>query len=187
MGSDKALQPVDGVAIALRVARALRAAADPVIVVGPHRELGSEAVLDEGKGPLAAMLAGWERLIALGCGGPVFLAACDLPFLTPDLVLHLADQLGRADAAVPLLGSRAQPISACYAPAALPILRKLIAGGSDSMRSLVDSLQVNLIPEASWGVIAASEALFDVDTLLELQTARQWAESSSRSAGKGTR
>lgn len=182
MGTDKAMQTVGGVAIGRRVALALTAVAGPVIVVGPHRELGSEAVLDEGKGPLAAMLAGWERLIELGCTGPVFLAGCDLPFLSPEIILYLAGRLGSgsAEAAVPELDSRAQPLAACFAPGVLPIARDLIASGKDAMKDLLAALNVDLVPEAHWGAVASTRVLFDVDTPEALQTARQWTRSRAR-------
>lgn len=175
MGADKALLTIEGVAIARRVAAAMQLVAEPVIVVGPHRGLGVEAVADEGLGPLVGMVTGWDRLVAGGWLGPIFLAACDLPFLTAGLITYIAECLRDADAAIPVLQGRAQPLSACFAAAALPVARDLISGGHYAMRDLVNVLQANMVPEAKWGLAAAPRALFDVDTPEALEMARQWS------------
>lgn len=182
MGTDKAMQTVEGVSIGRRVALTLAAVADPVIVVGPHRDLGAEAILDSGEGPFVALVTGWERLIELGCCGPVFLAACDLPFLTPEIIIFLAARLGSgsADAAIPELDSRAQPLAACFAPAALPVARQLVADGCDAMRDFVDALHVDLVPEADWSSVSPAKSLFDVDTPEALETARQWTRAPAQ-------
>lgn len=172
---DKALQTVGGVEMARLVARALQVVADPVIAVGPHAGLGVEAVMDRGGGPLAAMVAGWDALRSRGFTGPVVLAACDLPFIAPELFALLAEHRQGFQAVIPVHGGRAQPLAAWYAPEALAVARDLVAGGERSMKALTARLEVRLIPRSRWQAVAGGRALNDVDTPRQLKDARRWA------------
>jgi molybdenum cofactor guanylyltransferase len=177
MGADKAAQPVDGVDLATRVATALLKVADPVWVVGPHSVLGLDVVHDPGKGPLVALATAWEQMTAED--KPVLLAACDLPFLTPELLTFLVDNLNDADAVCPVSDGKDQPLAACYAPAALGQAQRLVKQGEDSMQALLATINVHRIPEPEWQVVAPARALIDVDTPEELEAARRIAIGES--------
>ena len=112
MGRDKALMPVDGVPMAVRVARALEGAgAERIVCVGGDlealRALGLTALADEreGTGPLGGVLSALATLDE----GIAIVAPCDLvdpraePFLV--LVQALADHPA-ATAAVPVVEGR---------------------------------------------------------------------------------
>lgn len=108
MGTDKALIEVDGRALALRVADALRAAGcDPVVVVGDIPGLASLGlpVLPDppglGRHPLAGVVA------ACALGPRVLTAPCDLPNLSPDDVRALLAVDAPSEAQV---GDRRQPL-----------------------------------------------------------------------------
>ena len=176
MGRDKAEEVVGGVRLAELVARALCKVADPVLVVGPHAVPGLRSVSDPGVGPLGALVCGWERLVAEGQSGPVVVAACDLPFVTSDLVEFVVGKLGDADVVCPVFQGRDQVLLACYAPVALELARRLIRGGERSLRALLAEMVVNRIPEQAWSTVAPLEALMDVDTQEELAVARLLAE-----------
>ncbi|MGQ0679300.1 MAG: molybdenum cofactor guanylyltransferase [Actinomycetota bacterium] len=180
MAADKARQEVGQVALARRVASALAAAADPVLVVGPHQEFSAHFVCDAGDGPLAAFLTGWEWLVARGHAGPVVLAACDLPFVTAELFMFLAGRLGNSEAVVPLLGGRAQFLAACYSPVVLAELRLIRASGASSMKTLLAELDPVLVAEQEWTAVAPARALLDVDTPAELEQARLWLAEANR-------
>jgi molybdopterin-guanine dinucleotide biosynthesis protein A len=175
MGSDKADQAVGGVRLAERVARALRKVTQPVLVVGPHSVLGLPTVSDPGIGPLGAVVSGWERLVSEGHAGPVVVAACDLPFISSELLELLVGELGDAEAVCPVFEERDQVLAACYAPAALERAARLIKGGERSLRSLVAELNVRRIPELQWCTVAPPHALMDVDTPEDLKAAREIA------------
>jgi molybdopterin-guanine dinucleotide biosynthesis protein A len=170
MGADKSGRPVGGVPMGIRAGRALMEAASPVLAVGPDPGLGLATVKDDRRGPLAALAAGMRRLADDGFGGPVLLVACDLPFLTADLLTLLADELtgAGAGAAVPVAGGHLQPIAACYAPSVLPVAEELLERGELSMRALLDKIAVHQVPADAW-----TRALTDVDTPADLQAANQ--------------
>jgi len=175
MGSDKALLEVAGSTLASRVARALATVARPTLVVGPHAGTGLEAVEDGREGPLVALVAGVNALAERGCTGPVLLVACDLPFVGAELLAALAHELGEADAAVPVLDERDQPLAACYSPRALAVAKDLVGQGGRAMRELLDAIEVKRIPEAAWSRIAERASLVDVDTPEQLEAARRRA------------
>ncbi len=92
-GSDKALFPVDGVPMALRVAQALAAAGVPVSLVSRQtRDLGLPEII-EPDGPRHPL---WGVAHALRRSrGLVLFAPCDLPSLSPEMVSRLLAE-GRA-------------------------------------------------------------------------------------------
>lgn len=139
-GRDKALEPVEGVALAERVARVLAdglgvARAD-VVVVGA--EVGPRVVTDElaDSGPLGGVVSAWRAL-----GVPLVVLACDLPRMDTDTVAWLAAPLSAGvEARVPLLGAREgesgprrQWLAAHYGRAALEKLAAAWDAGERAM------------------------------------------------------
>jgi molybdopterin-guanine dinucleotide biosynthesis protein A len=173
MGVDKARSAVGGVPMGALAGRALVGAASPVLCVGPDPGLGLDTIEDDRRGPLAALAAGMRRLADTGFGGPVLLVACDMPFLTPGLLTLVAEELGSAQAAVPVSGGRLQPVAACYGASVLPAAERLVAAGRLSMRSLLDEIDVHEVDTESWSRIAGPGALTDVDTPADLRAANE--------------
>jgi molybdopterin-guanine dinucleotide biosynthesis protein A len=101
---------------------------------------------------------------ARGHHGPILLCACDIPFVEPALLAHIAGSLGEHDAAVPFIRGYEQPLAACYAPSAVAIARWLVADEADAMRDLLRLLSVNRLEEETWDHIAPSWSLADLDT-----------------------
>jgi molybdopterin-guanine dinucleotide biosynthesis protein A len=175
MGQDKAMLEVGGTPIALRAAAALAAVASPIVVVGAGVGGAYEVVSDDRRGPLAAFVAGAERLRR---EDPVLLLACDVPFASPALLAFIAESLGDADAAVPVAGGRDQPLAACYGPSAVRVARDVLSDGRSAMRDLLRVLRVTRISETEWAAVAKPEALMDVDTPEDLARARGIADGA---------
>jgi molybdopterin-guanine dinucleotide biosynthesis protein A len=169
MGRDKAAIEIDGVPMAVRVARALTEVAYPVLVVGPSGDTRLDSIDDPHEGPLYAFVAGGAALRARGHGAPVLLLACDLPFVTAPLLSLLVRSLGDTDVALPVLDGREQPLCAVYAQNAIDVAARVVALGMRSMRELVATLNVRRISEREWSAVAARRALQDVDTPDELK------------------
>ncbi len=74
---------------------------------------------DEPRHPLAGIVA---ALIA-AAGRPVVVLACDMPFVTADLVRALVSAETQAPAVVARADGRIQPLAARYEPRALDLLR----------------------------------------------------------------
>jgi molybdopterin-guanine dinucleotide biosynthesis protein A len=161
MGSDKALLEVEGRALALRVADALRAAgATEVIAVGGDEPaltgLGLRVVPDlhPGEGPLGGILAALAGTDA----AVVVVVACDLLAADPAAIGTVVDALGDADVAAPLHDGRHELLHAAYARRAEPVLGAAFASGERAPRRAVGGLTV----AAVIGLPAA--ALADADT-----------------------
>jgi molybdopterin-guanine dinucleotide biosynthesis protein A len=172
MGTDKALLPVDGVAMAVRVARVLQAAgASEVRCIGGDegalKALGLDVVADmhPGEGPLGALvtaLSATDRSI-------VVVAPCDLvapdPAVASAVLAALVDAPG-ADAAVPLVGGVRQPLDGAYQRACLPALLRVFADGERSVKRALDAIAIVEV------TVIAGAGLADADTPEDLAGAQ---------------
>jgi molybdopterin-guanine dinucleotide biosynthesis protein A len=164
-GAPKAEVQVDGERLADRNARLLAAVAAPVLEVGPGYS-GLDAVREDepGAGPLAGVAAGGAALTARGAGEQsVLVLAVDLPFVDPAF-LHTLAAAPAADAVVPRVDGRAQPLCARYSPAALARAALLVDAGARSMQALLDALTVRWLDEPEWSAVATAQCFVDVDT-----------------------
>lgn len=184
MGSPKALLEIGGETLARKAARALSAVAEPVVAVGMDAGLDLEHVDDPQLGPLWALRVGCHRLEEMGEMGPVLLLGCDLPLVTAGLLALLAEQLDGYGAAVPVVEGRAQPVAACYGPAARARLASLgpVPRATDfgSMKDMLDGISVKYVHPDVWRSAAADDALFDVNTPADLERVRQVAGRTAR-------
>lgn len=142
MGVDKATIPVDGVAMARRVADALvEARCSPVVAIGGDSvelsRLGLEHVDDEfpGEGPLGGILT------ALSVGSPAAVVACDLPNLRAATVEKLIAALGDHDAAIAHT-DRAEPLCAVWSDRAASVLRAQFQSGERAVHRALDGLDI---------------------------------------------
>lgn len=107
-GTDiKALAPVGGVPLLVRVVRVLRACPDVgrIVVVGPKQELqrvaceaGADDVLEETPTGPGNVQAGLAHVRAEAGEHRVLLSASDVPFLTPDVLETFLGEAGRGTA-----------------------------------------------------------------------------------------
>jgi molybdopterin-guanine dinucleotide biosynthesis protein A len=150
MGRDKLLLEVGGATLVERVAGALSARCEEVILAGPGpAPQGVRAVGDARprQGPLAGMEAG----LAAARYPLIFVAAGDMPFLRSELVDHLLGVLQDrgSPAAVPDDGRRTHPLCAAYSREVLPQLRSALDGGVRAAREFLRRLDgVAYVPAA---------------------------------------
>lgn len=165
MGTDKATLLVNGETLAVRAARVLSAACDPVIEVGAGVS-GLPAVREEppGAGPLAALLAG---VGALGDPPSVVLLGCDLPFVEAPLLRLLLERAG-SGTVIPIVAGRSQYACARYGPAALDEAYAALRSGDRSLRAIAGS-DCEFLSESEWGAVASAQAFADVDTPEDLR------------------
>jgi molybdopterin-guanine dinucleotide biosynthesis protein A len=175
MGRDKALVEVDGRALALRVADALRrAGADPVTAVGGDlpalAALGLAGVPDEapGEGPLTGVLT---ALRGAARGAPlVFVAACDLVTPEPAAVsatVAALDADPEADVAVPMAGGRRQWMHAAWRAGAAAPLAAAFEAGERAVHAAVAAGGLRVVD-----VAVAPAAVADADTPADLDVLR---------------
>lgn len=148
MGRNKALLPWEGGTVIDAVASLMRGLFDHVLVVAadpePYRFLGLPEARDHrpGMGPLG----GIEAALRASPDPRVFVVACDMPFLSPDLIRHMAS-LPTAQAVVPYMAGRPEPLHALYSRDALASVHSLLAEGERRVYVLLDRLDVRRVEE----------------------------------------
>ena len=103
---------------------------------------------------------------------PVVVCACDMPFVTGELLAWIAS-INEAPVAVPRRGEMIDPLLGRYTPAALPALRQALAAGG-SARAAVEGAGLREITDVELARFGEPDRLlFDVDTPEDLQIAAQ--------------
>jgi molybdopterin-guanine dinucleotide biosynthesis protein A len=129
-GVDKSALIVDGVRIldrqlAMFADVKVHGGLDEILFVGrttSHPLLRPVPDRIAGRGPLG----GIHAALAAARSAPLFVVACDMPFVTADLVAHLVALAAEADAVVPQTGDGYHPLCAVYGRACLdPIASRL--------------------------------------------------------------
>ena len=188
MGRDKAALAVAGVAGATRIALALDALCDEVLLVGgtPPADAKGRAVADP-EGPRCA-LRGLVAALEAARGERVLVVATDLPLVTDAFLRGLAAAAGAdadADAVVPRPVPKAQPLCAVYHR--LPVLaraRKQLAAGELALHGLLDTLRVTWIEgERLRALDPAGTALLNVNTPEDLVRAEALLRSQAARPG----
>ncbi len=121
---------VGDVPIVQRVRDALAPVVQELLLVGdaqlppdwPLRRVPDET---PGAGPLAAMLTGMKAAVA----DVYLIVAWDMPFVTAELLRYLVAECRDADAVVPHIGGRDQPLCAAYAASCRPVTGQCVADG----------------------------------------------------------
>jgi molybdenum cofactor guanylyltransferase len=153
MGTPKAGLEWHGSTLLAHVAGLVGGAGPVVVVRAPGQRLpglpaGVRVAEDahEGRGPLEGLRAGLAALEPEV--EAAYVAAVDLPFLTPGAVWRALGALVEgAQAAVPRAGGRAHPLAAAYRPAVLPVVEALLAEGRTRMGDLLERLEVAWLEE----------------------------------------
>ncbi|MBI2818490.1 MAG: molybdenum cofactor guanylyltransferase [Acidobacteria bacterium] len=175
MGRDKALLELEGKPLFLRVADLLQPYVEEVTLLGSvarYAGFGLPVLEDQhpGQGPLGALYTGLRNS---SCDWNLFFA-CDLPFLKHKLVEIL---LGRtsgttAQAIVPKVGDRWQPLGAAYHRSCLSSIEALIKRSENlSLVGLLSLLRVDVLTPGLSESLRAWEEMF-----LNVNTSEQWEQ-----------
>lgn len=149
-GAPKGLERVGGVRIVDRVATALGAVTDSLLLVAndpaaaswlPGVRVAGDVLEDQGS--LGGIHAALHH-----AGGPVLVVAWDMPFVPPELLSALRGLGASADAVVPESDSRrgVEPLCAWYAPACRPAIERRLAQGDRRVVSFFDDVRLSRLP-----------------------------------------
>ena len=180
MGRPKALLPVNGEPMLLRVLRALSGVVNPVVVVaavGQHLPPLPDGVLiaydpTPDGGPLLGFATGMAALPPHVAAA--FLSSCDAPLLHPDFVAHLLANLGANAVAVPRHAGRLHPLAAAYRREAGVTALSLVRDGRLAMMGLLDALPTVVV-----------EDFPHAESLRNVNTPADYAALTADSAGGG--
>ncbi|HUZ41696.1 MAG TPA: molybdenum cofactor guanylyltransferase [Acidimicrobiales bacterium] len=163
MGRDKSLLTIGGVTLAVRTGQLLTLVADTAIEVGPGVSgLPSFLESQRGEGPLVAVAAGAHALRELGHKGSALVVACDLPFLSEQL-LRLIIEWDAPGSVVPVVKGRPQPLCAKWSPQDLRDAQDYVDRGVRSLQHLSNQSGVVYLDESDWGAVVTEEQFCDVD------------------------
>lgn len=150
MGMAKASLPIGNETMLQRIVRLLSAVVGPVAVVTAER---NEFAIPDGvrhavdrrpdRGPLEGIAAGMRAMT--GDVDAVYVTSCDVPLFVPGVVPHLVALLGEADAVVPHVDDRYQPLSAVYRIGVLSAIDALLAAERLRPVFVFDEVTTNVI------------------------------------------
>ncbi len=177
LGPDKCWLAVGGVPMIVRVCQAVARVVDDILVVGGDRgPSGIDLVADERAmaGPLAAIATGMHKVPA----DAYLVVSCDVPFVSSELLACLVDALVGADAVVPVVSGRDQPLCAAYSSACLAAIEQALARGQRRVDSFFEQVGLRRIPEKELRQFGSPDRLLlNVNTPEDLARARQLAET----------
>lgn len=169
MGADKALLPLEGEALSLRLAGRMEAFGPVYFAVDragrfPVGRFGELVDRYPGCGPLNGLVSAFCQTDA----AYALLVATDMPAAEPDAAQRLAENIGRHDACI--YGD--EPLFALYGRTCLAAAESCLCEGKYAMRAMLDRVDVlRLAP--------ADEMLFS-----NVNTPAQWEQYIRASGGK---
>ncbi len=169
MGTDKTQLVVDGSTLAARTGALLARVATIAIEVGPGAS-GLRSLLEtpRGEGPLVAVAAGCRALDGLGHAGATLVVACDLPFLSEEL-LRLIINWDSKGSVVPVVEGRPQPLCAKWSAHDLHRAQELVDHGIRSLRHVAQAPDAQYLHESEWGRVVTARQFSDVDDAEDLR------------------
>jgi molybdopterin-guanine dinucleotide biosynthesis protein A len=146
----------------------------PQVIISVHNlrpEMDSPQICDypSHSGPLAGLFAGLVKADTPW----IFAMACDMPFITPQIIECLSRYRERVEAVVPMVHGYPQPLSAFYAKSCLHVVREILDGdGRHSLRAVLDRLNVRYVNENEMQEAdPALRSFFDLDTPQDMEQA----------------
>jgi molybdopterin-guanine dinucleotide biosynthesis protein A len=148
-GRDKGALLVDGRSIRDRQIAELATLTSDILIVGgpdgpgPERAPASRWVPDRvpGCGPLG----GLHTALLESTGDPTIVIACDMPYVSAPMLVHLWTLAGDADAVVPRTDRGYHPLCAVYARACLEPVARRLAAGRLKMTDLFEDVRVRVV------------------------------------------
>lgn len=182
MGKDKSGLTLDGKSMAVRALEALDELFDELIYVTNDPDLrqivpATKIARDEipHLGPLGGILAGLRA-----CESPrAFVVACDMPFVSIDLVRFLIAHDVAADIIVPQIDGRLEPLHAVYSRSCIPHIADQLAAGSRQIIGFYDQVNTDVIDEKSLRLIDPElRSFFNINTADDLRAAEAIVDST---------
>jgi len=152
MGSDKSLLPIFGARFIDHLYRTMEALFEEVIIVTNSPALYSE--IDCRKVPdiyyAQGSLAGIHSAVCHARNDKVFVAACDMPFLNPEVVRDLCLRAASADVVIPVHAEGAEPLHALYSKRCIAPMEEVLDRGQKRIVGFFPQVTVAEVDTATW-------------------------------------
>lgn len=191
LGRDKASLELGGETLLQRMVRLVsRLSHDVIVVVRPHQQLHVDVqvglagdrirTLSDAE-PYVGVLAG----IASGLAGArhdwCLVAACDMPFISLDLLQFMVTLRQGYDAVVPRLEVGLEPLLALYHRCCLPALWRALEAGKRRVVSFYGSLRVRYVEPAEIRRFdPTGHSFHNINVPEDLAQAREWLRAAGR-------
>jgi molybdenum cofactor guanylyltransferase len=148
-GVNKALLKVGGRCIVERVTDTLRSIFPEVLIITNTPEdfqfLGLPMFSDlrPGKGALGGLYTG----LSVCPRDYGFFAACDLPFMDQQTILHMVSLIEDYDVVVPRISNGWEPLHALYSPRCLPYIEEMLSDGDLKIFHFFHKVKLREVPE----------------------------------------
>lgn len=174
MGADKAWLKLDGRPMIEHVIAALTPVVSSVAIIANRAEyqrLGFPVIADTNVdiGPLEAI----RTALANSTSSKIILVACDLPFITSDLLRFLLSLSGDRQSVVPIgSDNRFEPLCAVYSREALPVVEEIIHSGQRRISPLFDRVPTRVVAFDELRHLSGFEQFFEnINTIQDYQRA----------------
>lgn len=170
LGFDKALLRVNGETLVQWLPAQLSNLFAPIAVVvdRPNRYAVSHRQLVDpqpGAGPLAGIAAALTGLAVPA----LFVCACDMPLLRPNLLHRLCTTINGYDLAIPERAGRLEPLCAVYGATCLPVVRRLLSEGRLRVNGIAAEVRTRILTEQEWrDVDPAGDSFLSINTPADL-------------------
>ena len=177
-GRDKAVEPIGGQPLVRRVIQRVAQVSQEVLVVVADQARGDALPLDAwhhitlDRYPGAGSLGGIFSGLAAARHHWVIAVACDMPFLNLALLRHMLSLRRDADAVVPVLGGRPEPVHALYSKVCLPFMEARLVAGRLKISGFYDEVRVSYVEEAEIDSLDPGHlSFFNINTREDLDVA----------------
>lgn len=156
LGRDKAIEPFAGEPLIRRVIRRASDAvsANEVVVIVADSARAAALPLDHSHRtavdvfPDCGSLGGIYTGLHASSTEWSLVTACDMPFLSADLLAHMTGLRDGADAVVPIVDGRPEPTHALYTRRCLPAIEKRLRAGQLKISGFFDDVSIRYVPES---------------------------------------
>ena len=185
MGQDKAIMPFRGEALLRRVLETLTCLAEEEIVIGPGSQeyLSLDARIAPDLYPGRGSLGGLYTALFTASQVAVAIVACDMPFVSSELLAYQRDILfsENFDIVLPSSERGLEPLHAIYRrDTCLPIVREALAAGEQRLISWFQHVKVRILtPEEIKPFNPRGVVFVNVNTPDEFRQAEKFAEENN--------
>jgi molybdopterin-guanine dinucleotide biosynthesis protein A len=178
-GNPKALLDLGGQRIIERVVHAVAAVLDDIVIVTNTPDLyafvGLPMVGDVY--PDAGSLGGIYSGLDAARGEAAFTVACDMPFLSPEVIRLVVERASEADVVIPRVGGQLETLHAVYGKRCLAAIETRVRAGQYKITGFFGDVRVREIAEAEIAERGDVARIFmNVNTPEELAYARALLE-----------
>lgn len=176
-GKNKALLSLGGQTILDRLYNTFQGLFDEVLLVtkDPVQYLSWDFMIVSDLFPLPSSLTGIHAGLFHASATHAFITACDTPFLRPELIKALLDELEpKWDVIMPVTEQGNQPLCAIYSKRCIKPIERQLKNGDPKILNFFPKIKVKEIPEAELrSADPHLSSFFNINTPEDLTTSEQ--------------